>query len=65
MLRSILDEDLYKLTMQQAVLQQVVNGGEDPDVAYRFTNRGGNLFTRKAYEVVLQAVKGMLGCSKS
>lgn len=57
MLRSILDTDFYKASQQQAILQQIVKDGEDPLVAYRFTNRGGNLFTRATYEAVLQAVK--------
>ncbi|ORY89415.1 nicotinate phosphoribosyltransferase [Leucosporidium creatinivorum] len=59
MLHSVLDSDQYKLSMQQAILQQIVKGGEDPLVAYRFTNRGGNLFTRATYEVVLQAVQDL------
>lgn len=40
---SILDQDLYKLTMQQAVLELF----PDVDVEYRFKNRGGDRFGQK------------------
>ena len=59
MIRSILDSDTYKFTMQCAVLQQLATKG-DPLVAYRFTNRGGNLFTRATYDTILSAVQGEL-----
>lgn len=63
MVASFLDNDLYKLSGQFAVLSQIVKDGEDPLVAYRFTNRGGNLFTRATYEAVFKAIKGELSCS--
>jgi len=44
---SILDTDLYKLTMQQAVLHQF----PDVEATYRFTNRNSStLFTRQSIE---------------
>jgi nicotinate phosphoribosyltransferase len=63
MIYSVLDTDQYKMSMQQAILQQVVQEGEDPLVAYRFTNRGGNLFTRATYEAVRRAVEGESSCT--
>jgi nicotinate phosphoribosyltransferase len=41
MIQSILDTDLYKLTMQQAVLEQYPNAIAE----YRFTNRGEHRFS--------------------
>jgi nicotinate phosphoribosyltransferase len=40
-IKSILDTDLYKLTMQQAVLEKY----PDINVSYRFTNRGDHRFS--------------------
>lgn len=47
--RSILDTDLYKLTMQQAVLAHF----PEAQVHYRFTNRSKNMrFTQKSVEKI-------------
>ncbi|MCD4731037.1 MAG: nicotinate phosphoribosyltransferase [Bacteroidales bacterium] len=43
MIRSILDNDLYKFTMQMAVLEQF----PDAQAEYRFTNRGEHHFTEE------------------
>lgn len=51
-INSILDTDLYKLTMQRAVLETF----PDVLVKYRFTNRGEHRFTRKVHAAVLKAV---------
>jgi nicotinate phosphoribosyltransferase len=50
--QSILDTDLYKLTMQRAVLETF----PEVRVKYRFTNRGSQRFTRKVHQAVLRAV---------
>ncbi|KDN48592.1 hypothetical protein RSAG8_02579, partial [Rhizoctonia solani AG-8 WAC10335] len=51
--RSLLDTDLYKLTMQQAVLQHFPK----TNVTYRFTNRSKEmLFSRGCFELVKQSV---------
>lgn len=51
--RSILDTDLYKLTMQQAVLQHFPTA----NVTYRFTNRAKEmLFSRECFELAKQSV---------
>ncbi|PWY99957.1 nicotinate phosphoribosyltransferase [Testicularia cyperi] len=51
--RSLLDTDLYKLTMQQAVLRHY----PAVDVAYKFTNRTpAMLFTRRAVDVIRRHV---------
>lgn len=51
-IESILDTDLYKLTMQRAVLETF----PEVRVKYRFTNRGSQRFTKKVHEAVLKAV---------
>ncbi|CAE6424338.1 hypothetical protein ACGC1H_002600 [Rhizoctonia solani] len=51
--RSLLDTDLYKLTMQQAIRQHFPK----TNVTYRFTNRSKEmLFTRECFELVKQSV---------
>lgn len=50
--QSVLDTDLYKLTMQRAVLETF----PEVNVTYRFTNRGEQRFTKKVHEAVLKAV---------
>ncbi|KAL8279209.1 hypothetical protein RQP46_008465 [Phenoliferia psychrophenolica] len=52
MIHSILDTDLYKLTMQSAVLQHYPH----KDVEYRFTNRGKTAFSRTAFNAIQAAV---------
>ncbi|KAK4702232.1 nicotinate phosphoribosyltransferase, partial [Phenoliferia sp. Uapishka_3] len=52
MITSILDTDLYKLTMQAAVLKHYPNC----HVAYRFTNRGGTLFSSSTFTAIEAAV---------
>lgn len=55
-IRSILDTDLYKLTMQQAVLRHY----PDAKVAYKFTNRSAGMkFTRKAVDLIQQHIHGL------
>ncbi|KAF8606491.1 nicotinate phosphoribosyltransferase [Ceratobasidium sp. AG-I] len=52
--RSILDTDLYKLTMQQAVLQHFPNS----NVTYAFTNRAKEmLFSRECFELAKTSVE--------
>jgi len=48
MINSILDTDLYKLTMQQAVLELY----PDAYVSYKFTNRGKHKFNQLFVEVL-------------
>lgn len=51
--RSILDTDLYKLTMQQAVLQHFPKS----NVTYTFTNRSKEkLFSRQCFELVKESI---------
>ncbi|GJN90548.1 hypothetical protein Rhopal_003560-T1 [Rhodotorula paludigena] len=52
-IQSILDTDLYKLSMQYAVLETY----PDVEAKYRFTNRGGTRFTRNMYDAVCRAIK--------
>ncbi|GAA5894412.1 nicotinate phosphoribosyltransferase [Sporobolomyces salmoneus] len=54
-IESILDTDLYKLTMQRAVLETF----PEVEVKYRFTNRGQQSFTKKVHEAVLKAVENL------
>ncbi|GAA5986605.1 hypothetical protein JCM5350_008314 [Sporobolomyces pararoseus] len=54
-IESILDTDLYKLTMQRAVLETF----PEVRVKYRFTNRGKQRFTKKVHEAVLKAVENL------
>jgi len=50
---SILDNDLYKLTMQQAVLKHF----PDKEVAYKFTNRSEEMkFTKECVELIREHV---------
>ncbi|KAK4054474.1 nicotinate phosphoribosyltransferase [Microbotryomycetes sp. JL201] len=61
---SILDTDLYKLTMQRAVLERIPginseHAGSDPHVCYRFTNRGKTSFSRPMFEAVKRAIDAM------
>lgn len=56
MTRSILDTDLYKLTMQNAVRTLYPQA----EATYRFTNRAkGMRFNAAAYEYVRKAIKDM------
>lgn len=51
--RSLLDTDLYKLTMQQAVLQHFPK----TNVTYKFTNRSKEmLFSRECFELIKQSI---------
>ncbi|CEL55749.1 nicotinate phosphoribosyltransferase [Rhizoctonia solani AG-1 IB] len=51
--RSLLDTDLYKLTMQQAILQHFPK----INVTYRFTNRAQEmLFSRECFELAKQSI---------
>ncbi|KAH7341425.1 nicotinate phosphoribosyltransferase [Rhizoctonia solani] len=51
--RSLLDTDLYKLTMQQAILQHFPK----TNVTYKFTNRSKEmLFSRECFELVKQSI---------
>ncbi|GAA5940841.1 nicotinate phosphoribosyltransferase [Sporobolomyces koalae] len=50
-IQSILDTDLYKLTMQRAVSETFPN----VQVKYRFTNRGPHRFTRQAFAAITKA----------
>ncbi|WFC95874.1 nicotinate phosphoribosyltransferase [Malassezia brasiliensis] len=52
-LPSLLDTDVYKLTMQQAVLKHF----PDAKVTYRFTNRAKEMqFTQRAVELIEQGI---------
>ncbi|CAE6447066.1 unnamed protein product [Rhizoctonia solani] len=51
--RSLLDTDVYKLTMQQAVLQHFPK----TNVVYKFTNRAKEmLFSRECFELIKQSI---------
>lgn len=52
--KSILDTDLYKLTMQQAVLQHF----PEAHVTYKFTNRSQNMrFTRSSIAAIEEGIQ--------
>jgi len=53
MIDSILDDDLYKFTMQQAVLELY----PEAEAAYRFINRGPQRFTREFAEELQQQIE--------
>lgn len=55
MIYSILDTDLYKLTMQQAVIQKFPN----THVKYTFINRGDHEFTKGMVKAAQTAIDGM------
>lgn len=55
--RSVLDSDLYKFTMQQAILESTL---ENPPVSYRFTNRSKQMkFTRHCVEQIQIGIDGL------
>ena len=55
MIRSLLDNDLYKFTMQQAVLALY----PDANVTYKFINRRAeNKFTKEALAALKERIKG-------
>ncbi|GAC96049.1 predicted nicotinate phosphoribosyltransferase [Pseudozyma hubeiensis SY62] len=60
-IRSILDTDLYKLTMQQAVLRHYPS----TRVAYKFTNRSASTmkFTRSAVDLIRRHVDNLVHLS--
>lgn len=55
MITSLLDTDLYKLTMQQAVLELYPNAR----VEYRFTNRKGDAFSRRFFDRLKREIEKM------
>ncbi|KKN22999.1 hypothetical protein LCGC14_0909170 [marine sediment metagenome] len=55
MIQSILDTDLYKLTMQQAVHQLYPRA----EARYRFINRGGTQFPLGFTELLEEAIEAM------
>jgi len=55
-IKSLLDNDLYKITMQKAVLQHY----PDAWVTYKFTNRNLNMkFNGAAYNAIVENIKAM------
>jgi len=54
-MKSILDTDLYKFTMQQAVLERY----PDVNVTYKFTNRGEHRFTASFVSRLIDAIDKM------
>ncbi|KIY53116.1 nicotinate phosphoribosyltransferase [Fistulina hepatica ATCC 64428] len=56
---SLLDTDLYKFTMQQAIMQHYPTA----EVSYQFTNRAGTPFTREAFDVFRLAVEAFASVS--
>lgn len=59
---SVLDNDLYKFTMQYAVLQHY----KDAQVVYQFTNRDKSLqLNAEAVEWLLKEIQGNEICKRS
>lgn len=58
-IKSILDSDLYKFTMQQAVLELFPN----VDVTYRFKNRGKHRFTKDFLSILRESIQQMANLS--
>lgn len=56
--RSILDTDLYKLTMQQAIQLSSIS---DPQVSYKFTNRSAKdmHFTRDCVDLIRTCIQDL------
>lgn len=55
-IKSLIDTDLYKLTMQQAVIDHYSN----VNVTYKFTNRNRNMkFNGAAYNCIVDNIKAM------
>lgn len=55
--RSILDSDLYKFTMQQAILDSSI---ENPPVSYKFTNRSKQMkFTERCAQEIQKGIDGL------
>lgn len=54
-IHSLLDNDLYKMTMQWAVMKLYPN----TNVTYKFINRGGHLFCSKVIEEIEEAISAL------